>query len=59
MVNAVAGLAGLPQISLPLATAAGVPVGISVLAGRRQDEALLDLASALSGGQMKRAGGMA
>lgn len=57
MVNAVAGLAGLPQVSLPLAEAGGLPVGISILGGRGQDEALLDLACALSGVQSQRAGG--
>ncbi len=57
MVNAIAGLAGLPQVSLPLAEADGLPVGISILGGRGQDEALLDLASLLSSVQSVHVGG--
>ncbi len=57
MVNAIAGLAGLPQITLPLANAGGLPVGVSVLAGRGEDEGLLDLACALSGVQTEATGG--
>lgn len=37
----VAGLAGLPVVSLPLATLDGCPLGLSVLAGPGEDEALL------------------
>lgn len=36
--------AGMPQISLPLGTVEGCPVGLSLLAARGEDEALLDLA---------------
>lgn len=43
-----AGHAGMPQISLPLVTVDGCPVGISLLAGRGRDEALLDLAVAIA-----------
>ncbi|WP_029003433.1 amidase [Azorhizobium doebereinerae] len=39
-----AGHAGLPQISLPLGTLDGCPVGLSIIAPRGRDEALLDLA---------------
>jgi amidase len=39
-----AGLGGLPQLSLPLGTVRGCPVGLSLLAGRGQDERLLALA---------------
>ncbi|GGF80918.1 amidase [Azorhizobium oxalatiphilum] len=39
-----AGHAGLPQISLPLGTLDGCPVGLSVMAPRGRDEALLELA---------------
>lgn len=46
--NAVAGLAGLPQISLPLAMSGGLPVGVSIIAGRGGDEALLELAVMLT-----------
>ncbi len=36
-----AGLAGLPVVTLPLATLEGCPLGLSVLAGPGEDEALL------------------
>jgi amidase len=39
-----AGHAGMPQISLPLAKVDGLPVGLSIIAARGCDEALLDLA---------------
>ena len=38
-----AGLAGLPQISLPLAQVDGLPIGLSAIAARHQDETLLSL----------------
>jgi len=38
----IAGLARLPQISLPLATMAGCPLGLSVIAPRGRDRGLLD-----------------
>ena len=40
----VAGLAGCPQISLPLAARAGVPLGISILGPRGSDQSLIALA---------------
>lgn len=40
----IAGLAGLPQISLPLATARACPLGISMIAARGNDALLLALA---------------
>jgi amidase len=43
----IAGLAGLPQISLPAGTISGAPVGLSFIGWRGGDEALLDLAAAL------------
>lgn len=43
-----AGLGGLPQISIPVGTVAGCPVGLSFIGWRGGDEALLDLAVALS-----------
>jgi len=49
-----AGLAGLPQVSLPVGTVAGCPVGLSFIAWAGGDEALLDLAVALA-----RHGGLA
>jgi amidase len=39
-----AGHAGLPQISIPAAKAAGCPVGLSFIGWEGGDEALLDLA---------------
>jgi Asp-tRNA(Asn)/Glu-tRNA(Gln) amidotransferase A subunit family amidase len=40
----IAGLAGLPQVSLPLATLSGCPLGVSLVAGRGNDAMLLALA---------------
>ncbi|MDP1672904.1 MAG: amidase [Burkholderiales bacterium] len=40
----IAGLAGLPQVTLPLATLKGCPLGVSLLAGRGNDAMLLALA---------------
>ena len=40
----IAGLGGLPQISLPLGEAEGLPLGLSLVGRRGSDEALLDLA---------------
>jgi amidase len=42
-----AGMAGLPQISLPLATAGGKPVGLSLIAARGGDARLVAIARAL------------
>jgi amidase len=38
------GLSGLPQISLPLATMDGCPMGLSLMSPRGADRALVDLA---------------
>lgn len=46
--GAIAGHAGLPQVTLPLAVAGGLPVGVSFIAAPGQDEHLLDLAVALT-----------
>jgi amidase len=43
-----AGLGGLPQISLPVGTVEGCPIGLSFVGWAGGDEALLDLAVALS-----------
>jgi len=43
-----AGLAGLPQVSLPAGTVQDAPVGLSLIAGRGQDMALLATARAVS-----------
>lgn len=43
-----AGVAGLPQVNLPIGTVAGCPVGMSLIGWPGADEVLLDLACALS-----------
>lgn len=45
--NAIAGIAGLPQISLPLLHDGTGPVGLSLIGPAGSDRALLDLAEAL------------
>ncbi|MGF1909896.1 glutamyl-tRNA amidotransferase [Vibrio kasasachensis] len=40
-ITSFAGIGGLPEISIPLATINGSPIGLSVAAGRYQDEFLL------------------
>jgi amidase len=42
-----AGLAGLPQVTLPIGTVSGCPVGLSLVGWPGGDEALLELALAL------------
>lgn len=42
-----AGIAGLPQINVPIGTVGGCPVGLGLIGWRGGDEALLDLAVAL------------
>ena len=44
----IAGLAGLPQVSVPAGTVSGCPVGLSFIGWAGGDEALLDLAVAVS-----------
>jgi amidase len=43
-INAVSPLAGLPQISLPLAMVEGAPMGLGLMAAPGNDELLLDIA---------------
>ena len=43
----ISGLGGLPQVSLPLATLDGLPLGLSLVARRGADEMLLSLATTL------------
>lgn len=43
-----AGLAGLPQVNLPVGTVSGCPVGLSLIGWVGADEILLDLACSLS-----------
>ena len=45
----IAGLAGLPQINLPLATLNGCPLGLSILGARGSDARLLALARRIGG----------
>ena len=44
----IAGLSGLPQISIPAGLVAGCPVGLSFIGWAGGDEALLDLAVKLA-----------
>jgi len=48
-VTAIAGLAGLCEVTLPVAKAEGAPVGLSLVAASGRDRALLALAVALAG----------
>jgi amidase len=43
-----AGLAGLPQMNLPVGTVAGCPAGLSLIGWAGSDEVLLDLAGSLA-----------
>ena len=45
----IAGLAGLPQVNLPLATLRGCPLGVSLVAARGNDALLLALARRIFG----------
>ena len=45
----IAGLAGLPQISLPLATIDGLPLGLSLVGPPGADRQLLALSRTLMG----------
>ena len=47
-INSVAALAGLPQVSLPLAKVDGLPMGLGLIAWAGNDELLLDLARELA-----------
>ncbi len=40
--SSIAGLSGLPQVTIPAGTIEGAPIGLSVIAGRGQDLRLLD-----------------
>jgi amidase len=44
----IAGIGGLPQVSIPVGTVTGCPVGLSLIGWTGGDETLLDLAVALS-----------
>ena len=45
----IAGHAGLPQVTMPLATLNGCPIGISLVAARGNDALLLALARRIAG----------
>jgi len=45
----IAGHAGLPQVSMPLATLQGCPLGLSLVAGRGNDGLLLRLVREVAG----------
>jgi amidase len=47
-INSVSPLAGLPQVSLPLAKVDGLPMGVGLMAWRGNDEMLLEIARGLS-----------
>ncbi|MCO6416671.1 amidase [Siccirubricoccus sp. KC 17139] len=47
-VTAIAGLAGLPEVTLPAGLAEGAPVGLSLVAAPGRDRALLALATRLA-----------
>ena len=44
----IAGLAGLPQINIPVGTVSGCPAGLSLIGWPGADEGLLDLACRLA-----------
>jgi amidase len=46
--TSVAGIGRLPQVSLPIADASGVPVGLSLLARHGQDSFLLEIAKRIA-----------
>jgi amidase len=43
----ISGLAGLPQLSLPMARINGLPIGLSIIGGRGADTMLLSIATAI------------
>jgi amidase len=45
----IAGLAGLPQVTMPLASLSGCPLGLSLIAGPGGDEMLLGFAASFAG----------
>jgi amidase len=44
----IAGLSGLPQVTLPVGSISGCPIGLSFIGWHGADEALLDLAVKLA-----------
>lgn len=47
-ITSIAGICGMPQVSLPVAKLPGGPVGLGIIGPRGSDEALLELAQNLS-----------
>jgi amidase len=45
--NALAGVGRLPQVTMPLATAGGAPIGLSLIGAQGEDAFLLDVACAV------------
>ena len=45
-----AGLAGLPQISVPWIRYEGLPIGLSIVGARNEDLRLVDMALDIAGG---------
>ena len=45
------GLAGVPQINLPLGRLDGLPIGLSLIGARGSDEKLVGFARRLAGGR--------
>jgi amidase len=45
---ATAGLCGLPQLSMPLSSRSGAPLGLSLLGPRGSDRALIALAARIA-----------
>jgi amidase len=46
-ITCIAGLAGLPQVSIPMRNAAGLPIGVSLMGPAGSDLALVRIACAL------------
>jgi amidase len=46
----ISGLSGLPQVTMPLATLDGMPLGLSLIGPRGSDRALIDLALSIAQG---------
>lgn len=42
--TSIAGLAGTPQVTIPLTTQDGCPIGLSIIGPRGSDESLLEIA---------------
>jgi amidase len=51
--NALAGVGRLPQVTMPLATAGGAPIGLSLIAAPGEDAFLLDVALAVEDGLVR------